>query len=179
MMPQSEQQPRYLDPGWLAKALAFVILTVGAVIMVLPFLWMLSTACKPPNELTQLPIRWIPENVSCLENLNLLYQTSPDFSRYLLNSALMTIGRTLGQLITCSLAAYGFARFQFPGRNITFALCLGLLMVPFQAIIIPEYLLIKSLGLVQHLRGTGHSRYVQRVCPVPIAAGVPANPAGT
>ncbi|MCC7448369.1 MAG: carbohydrate ABC transporter permease [Anaerolineae bacterium] len=145
-MTRSEQQPRLLDPGWLAKTLAFLILAVGAVVMVLPFLWMLSTACKPPSELTQLPIRWIPENVSCAENLGLLYETSPDFSRYLLNSALMTIGRTLGQLITCSLAAYGFARFQFPGRNVIFALCLGLLMVPFQAIIIPEYLLIKSLG---------------------------------
>jgi multiple sugar transport system permease protein len=64
----------------------------------------------------------------------------------MVNSAVITIGRTLGQLVTCSLAAYGFARFHFPGRNIIFALCLGLLMVPFQAILIPEYLLLRGLG---------------------------------
>jgi multiple sugar transport system permease protein len=75
-----------------------------------------------------------------------LYDTSHYFNRYMLNSALMTIGRTLGQLITCSLAAYGFARFKFPGRNVLFAICLGLLMVPFQAILIPEYVLIRDLG---------------------------------
>ncbi len=61
----------------------------------------------------------------------------------------MTIGRTLGQLVTCSLAAYGFARFRFPGRNVIFALCLGLLMIPFQAILIPEYTLIRDLGWLQ------------------------------
>jgi len=92
------------------------------------------------------PVTFLPENPVCGENLGLLYDTSPQFNRYLLNSALVTIGRTLGQLVTCSLAAYGFARFKFPGRNVIFALCLALLMVPFQAILIPEFMLIRKLG---------------------------------
>jgi multiple sugar transport system permease protein len=127
------------------------VLLVGAVVMVLPFLWMLSTACKPPAEINRLPLAWMPQDIACADNLNELYDTSPNFSRYMLNTAIMTIGRTLGQLITCSLAAYGFARFPFPGSNVIFALCLGLLMVPFQAIVIPEYLLIRQLGWLNTL----------------------------
>lgn len=147
-MMRRETQPNYLDFALPTRAVLYLLLGLGAVIMILPFLWMASTACKPPAELNKLPIRWIPETPVCAENVGLLYETSPHFSRYLLNSALMTLGRTLGQLVTCSLAAYGFARFQFPGRNVIFALSLGLLMVPFQAIVIPEFLLIRQLGWV-------------------------------
>ncbi|MBN2303368.1 MAG: carbohydrate ABC transporter permease [Anaerolineae bacterium] len=116
--------------------------------MILPFVWMTSTACKPSAELNKLPVRWLPDNPVCGDNLDLLYDTSPHFNRYLLNSAFVTLGRLLGQLVTCSLAAYGFARFPFPGRNIIFAMCLGLLMIPFQAILIPEYILIRDLGWI-------------------------------
>jgi len=126
--------------------LFYGLLTLGAVVMILPFVWMISTACKPPIELNKLPIRFIPENLSCVENLRELYETSEHFNRYLVNSVILTVGRTLGQLVLSSLAAYGFARFKFPGRNLIFALCLGLLMVPFQAILIPEYLLLRQLG---------------------------------
>ncbi len=141
-----EQQPQYLDLSRLAKLVTYVLLGIGAVIMVLPFVWMVSTACKPPAELSRFPITWLPETPVCGTNLSLLYGVSEDFNRYMVNTAIMTLGRTLGQLITCSLAAYGFARFKFPGRNLIFALCLGLLMVPFQAIVIPEFLLVRSLG---------------------------------
>jgi multiple sugar transport system permease protein len=132
-------------PRWI-RLISYVVLIAGALVMILPFVWMTSTACKPPIELNKIPVRWLPQHAVCGDNLQKLYDTSPNFSRYLFNSALMTIGRTLGQLLTCSLAAYGFARFQFPGRNVLFALCLGLLMVPFQAILIPEYVLIRDLG---------------------------------
>lgn len=128
------------------KIIMFAILGIGAVVMILPFGWMLSTACKLPQEINRTPITWIPHQPVCGENVFALYRTSEHFNRYLVNSAIMTVGRTLGQLVTCSLAAYGFARFRFPGRNITFALCLALLMVPIQAIIIPEFLLMRSLG---------------------------------
>jgi multiple sugar transport system permease protein len=128
------------------RLLTYAILIIGAVVMLLPFVWMLSTACKPPQELNLIPVRLIPQTPVCFENVNGLYARSEDFNNYLRNSALLTIGRTLGQLVTCSLAAYGFARFKFPGREIIFALSLGLLMVPFQAIMIPEYLLIRQIG---------------------------------
>ncbi len=128
------------------QVFCYAVLLAGALIMVLPFLWMASTACKPPVELNRVPVTFLPEHPVCRQNLDTLYDTSPHFNRYLLNSAIVTTGRTLGQLITCSLAAYGFARFKFPGRGVIFALCLALLMVPFQAILIPEYMLIRKLG---------------------------------
>lgn len=133
------------DQRWL-RLTTYVLLILGAVIMVLPFVWMLSTACKPSVEINKLPIRLIPQNPSCFENLSELYETSEDFNRYFVNSVILTAGRTLGQLVFSSLAAYGFARFKFPGSNVMFALSLGLLMVPFQAILIPEYLLLRQLG---------------------------------
>lgn len=129
------------------RVVSYVILIAGAFFMLLPFIWMASTACKPDAELAISPIRFFPENPSCLEVAGRLYEQSPNFNRYLLNSFLVTAARTIGQLITCSLAAYGFARYKFPGRSLLFALSLGLLIVPFQAILIPEFILIKGLGL--------------------------------
>lgn len=141
-----ESYPTHMDINAMGKMVIYIVLIFGAVIMVMPFAWMASTACKAPAEVSQVPIRWIPENPACLDNLRELYDTSEHFNRYLLNTAIMTIGRTLGQLVFCSLAAYGFARFRFPGRNIIFALCLGLLMIPYQAILIPEYLIVRELN---------------------------------
>lgn len=131
--------------SFFTKLVFYILLTLGAVIMLLPFAWMVSTACKPPAELNKLPLRWIPEEPACRENLDKLYERSPQFNSYLQHSVIVTAGRTLGQLITCSLAAYGFARFRFPGRNILFAMCLALLMVPLQAFIIQEFILIDRL----------------------------------
>jgi multiple sugar transport system permease protein len=141
-----EAQARYDRLSGLSRLIVYALLILGAVVMILPFVWMVSSACKPGAEINTIPVYFIPQNVTCGQNLNDLYRISEDFNRNLLNTAIMTIGRTLGQLVTCSLAAYGFARFKFPGRGLFFALCLGLLMIPFQAILIPEFLLIRSLG---------------------------------
>jgi multiple sugar transport system permease protein len=141
-----EKPPSHLDLTLPLKALSYAILIVGAFVMILPFFWMVTTACKSPPELSTLPVRWIPDNPVCIENFQALYDQSPNFNRYLFNSALVTVARTFGQLVTCSLAAYGFARFKFPGRGLVFALCLGLLMVPFQAIVIPEFILMRDFG---------------------------------
>jgi multiple sugar transport system permease protein len=141
-----------IDLTVVIKLLSYAILIVGAIVMLMPFIWMITTACKPPQELASLPVRVLPDNPVCFENARALYDQSEDFNRYLLNSAFVTIARTLGQLVTCSLAAYGFARFRFPGRGIIFALCLGLLMVPFQAILIPEFILMRNLTWLNTFR---------------------------
>ncbi len=148
---QSETSPKYMDIGIRRKILVYIVLAFGAIVMLLPFIWMASTSCKPPTELNQLPVRFIPLDPACATNLDALYDISPLFNSYLMNSFIVTIGRTLGQLIICSLAAYGFARFRFPGRNILFAMCLGLLMVPYQAIVIPQYVLVRDMGLLNTL----------------------------
>lgn len=128
-----------------SKLIILIALVIGASIMVLPFVWMVSTACKTQGDLQKLPIQFIPANPVCFDNIQKIYERAPGFNRNFLNTIVLTLGRTFGQLITCSLAAYGFARYKFPGRNLIFALCLGLLMVPFQAILIPEFVLIRAL----------------------------------
>lgn len=138
--------PNTADLKWPFKLLSLLILGIGAVVMILPFVWMASTACKPAPEINRVPITWLPQQLACSANLSQLYTISESFNRYLLNSAINTAARTLGQLVVCSLAAYGFARYRFPGSNIIFALCLGLLMIPYQAILIPEYLVVRQLG---------------------------------
>src|SRR5687768_8706383 len=114
-MDAAQPAPPFSNLNVPVKTLIYVILIVGAVVMMLPFIWMASTACKTRQEINTLPIRFIPETPICMENFAALYETSEDFNHYLVNSALLTAGRTLGQLVTCSLAAYGFARFPFPG----------------------------------------------------------------
>lgn len=146
MVAERLQPPPYDRLSLGLKLLSYAILIVGALVMILPFAWMAATACKPATELVNIPIRFFPENLACSANLAELYETSPNFNRYFLNSLIVTVGRTLGQLITCSLAAYGFARYKFPGRGIIFALCLALLMVPLQAILVPEFVLMNTLG---------------------------------
>lgn len=144
--PTRTQEQSYLDLGWQSRSALFVILAIGAVVMVMPFVWMASTACKPPPELSLVPVRLFPVQPVCGANIQALYDLSPEFNRYMLNTAFVTIVRTVGQLVFCSLAAYGFARFRFPGRNLLFAATLGLLMVPYQAIMVPQFLLVNSFG---------------------------------
>lgn len=141
-----EAQVSYDRLSLFSRIIVYTLLILGAVVMILPFVWMVSSACKPGAEINTVPVYFIPRDLSCSQNLNDLYNTSGNFNNTLVNTFIMTVGRTIGQLITCSLAAYGFARFKFPGRGVFFALCLGLLMIPFQAILIPEFLLIRSLG---------------------------------
>lgn len=129
------------------RVAAYIILALGAGVMILPFIWMAATACKPPTELAQLPLQFFPQNGQCETNFAQLLDLQPGFGRFLLNSAVVTVGRTIGQLVICSLAAYGFARFRFPGRGLLFALSLGLLVVPTQAVIVQEFILIRDLGL--------------------------------
>lgn len=143
---RGNSKPSYLELDWQTKAFMYIVLLLGAIIMILPFIWMTSTACKAPTELSRVPITLFPEEPSCLSNLDTLYEESPEFNRLLFNTVIMTVTRTIGQLVFCSLAAYGFARYKFPGRGIIFGATIGLLMVPFQAIVIPQFILVSELG---------------------------------
>jgi multiple sugar transport system permease protein len=129
-----------------------ILLGFGAV-MVIPFLWMASTACKPIAEIGQVPLQFLPKDWACDSNLNQLYVLAPTFNSYLLNSAFVAVGRTIGQFIMCTLAAYGFARFHFPGRNVLFILSLAVLMMPYHAILIPQFIIVQQIGVLDTIAG--------------------------
>ncbi|GIP39458.1 sugar ABC transporter permease [Paenibacillus sp. J31TS4] len=121
-----------------------LLLLLGAIVMLLPFFWMLSTSLKSFGESMQIPPTFLPHEWHW-ENYIKVWEKIP-FGSYFLNSVLVTLGRTAGQLVLCSLAAYGFARLQFPGKNILFFGILTVLMVPSQIVLIPSFFIMLKLG---------------------------------
>ena len=125
------------------NVLIHVALIAGALVMIVPFLWMLTLSLKPAA-LTHQPPYLIPTRFE-LANYEAAWQAAP-FARYYFNSIVMTAGIVLGQVLLSSLAAYAFARLRFPGREVLFLVFLATMMVPFHVILIPSYLIIDRLG---------------------------------
>ena len=124
-------------------ALAFLALIAGALMMVGPFVWMLSTSLKPMAE--QFDMALIP-NTLTLQNYPELFEIMP-FHLLLWNSFKLAAISVAGQLLTCSMAGFIFAVVRFPFRNALFILLLATLMVPSQVTVIPQFIIFKFLGL--------------------------------
>lgn len=129
----------------------YVLLIVGAVVMVFPFLWQVLTAFKSFAESTAVPPVLFPE-VWQWENFVKVFDTIP-FAQMFWNSVLITAARVIGQVVLCTMAGYAFARMQFPGRNALFVVFLSVLMVPSQLYLLPQYEIIQSLGWLNTLQG--------------------------
>ena len=121
----------------------FLALAIGAIAMVGPFIWLLSTSLKPMAE--QFDMTLLPQ-APTLGNYVKLFEIMP-FHLMILNSLKISLISTLGQLLTCSMAAFIFAVVRFPGRNTLFVLLLLTLMVPAQVTVIPQFIIFKSIGL--------------------------------
>ncbi len=137
--------------GKPANILKHIILLSGAVIMVLPFVWMLSTSLKPPHEVLSWPPQLIP-NTFTGENYVKVFETAP-FARFFLNSILMASISTISILVTSSVAGYVFAKFKFPFKNLLFILTLSTAMVPLEVYMIPLYMSMVELGWVNKFIG--------------------------
>jgi multiple sugar transport system permease protein len=124
-------------------AVTYLVLTLGALIMVPPFLWMLSTSLKLPTQVNAYPPEWIPDPIT-LDSYYAVWDFIP-FGRIFLNTTGVSFAVTFLELLTSSLAGYAFARIRFPGRERLFLLYLGTLMVPGQVVIIPRFLIIRQL----------------------------------
>ena len=123
--------------------LAFLALVAGALMMVGPFVWMLSTSLKPMAE--QFDMALIPHTLT-LRNYPELFEIMP-FHLLLWNSFKLATISVAGQLLTCSMAGFIFAVVRFPFRNALFVLLLATLMVPNQVTVIPQFIIFKFLGL--------------------------------
>lgn len=124
----------------------YIILGAIAIIMLLPLLWLVSTAFKSPTEdIFQFPPQFIPQQPT-LQNFVEVWRTNP-FGRYLFNSTLVA-ALTVGlNLLFCSLAAYPLARLTFRGREAIFTFIVATILIPFQIVMIPLYILTVNLGL--------------------------------
>ncbi|HEY4386530.1 MAG TPA: carbohydrate ABC transporter permease, partial [Ktedonobacteraceae bacterium] len=121
----------------------YVLLILIAVIMVAPFVAMVSVSLQTANNAAVFPIQWIPLAPSLRNYIDIL-QTS-DIIRWFLNSLIVAILGTLLAIFTATTAGYAFARMNFPLRNIIFWSFLAMLMIPSQVTLIPQYLLLAKL----------------------------------
>ncbi len=130
----------------LGAALSYVGLSAGAVVMLVPFVWMVSTSLKNGAAVFVYPPEWLPDPV-VWSNYADVVRIMP-FLRYVLNTTFVSGSVTLLQLVVSSLAAFAFARLRFPGRDRLFLAYLATLMVPGQVTLIPNFLIVKYLGWI-------------------------------
>jgi multiple sugar transport system permease protein len=133
----------------VASVLLYVAVTIGALVMILPFAWMLLASVKDLGQIYQVPPNWIP-NPFVFQNYTNAWTAVPFDTGYI-NSIIIAVTVVLANLLTCSMAAYAFARIEFPFRHVLFILFLATLMVPEQVTIIPLYIIIESVGLIDTL----------------------------
>ncbi|MBF9018640.1 MULTISPECIES: carbohydrate ABC transporter permease [unclassified Oceanispirochaeta] len=125
---------------------AIIVLSIGAVVMVFPFIWMILSSLKSYGEAISIPLTIIP-NVWRFDNYLKAMKLLP-FSYLYFNTAMMILGRCLFAYFLCSMAGYSFARIKYPGRNFLFSLVLIQMMVPSQVFIIPQYLMVLKLNWI-------------------------------
>jgi multiple sugar transport system permease protein len=137
------ERGRFLFSPW------HLVLIPIAVVMVIPLAWMLVTSLQTLEETRHYPPTLVPTSLE-LHNYTDVLQQAP-FARWFVNTLVVTVLVVLGNLLFCSLAGYAFARIRFVGREFVFVLILATLMVPFQVVIIPTFLIVKSFGLIDTL----------------------------
>ncbi|MGL4644536.1 MAG: carbohydrate ABC transporter permease [Vagococcus fluvialis] len=131
------------------KLVVHALLIIGSVMMVFPFVWMVLTALKTNPEAVAIPPTFFAENPQW-SNFTKIF-TELNFGQFYLNTFISTIVITVGQVFFCSMAAYAFARLEFPFKNALFILLLSVLMVPGQVFLIPQYLIVQKLGLLDSI----------------------------
>lgn len=141
---------RSATPAWrrgLGSVIAHVLLIGASVLMLYPLLWMLSASFRPESEIFN-SHSLIPSSVSLHGYISGWFGLSRSFDTFFLNSLTISLLCVAGNLAACSLTAFAFARLEFKGRNLWFALMLGTLMLPYQVTLIPQYVLFLNIGWV-------------------------------
>ena len=140
---RARRRPEY------GKIIVYIILALGCAITLAPFVWMFLTSMKTQVEAISIPPSILPRRW-LLDAYTSLPEKLPFFRMYW-NTILTSVIIVAGQLLLCSIAGYAFARIQFPGRNFLFVLCLSVLMIPSSFMILPQYLIIQKMGLLNTL----------------------------
>ncbi|MEF9997746.1 MAG: carbohydrate ABC transporter permease [Lachnospiraceae bacterium] len=123
-----------------------ILLILGVCITIFPFVWMVLTSFKDVGEAMQVPPTIFPKGIKWDAYSSII--DSLPFLRVYANTLISTVITILAQVAFCSMAAYGFARIEFPGRNILFVVVLSVLMVPGQIFLIPQYLIVQKMGML-------------------------------
>jgi multiple sugar transport system permease protein len=136
----------------LLRVLLFLVVLVIGLTMIIPFYWMLSSSLKLEHQIWLIPPLWFPNPIEW-RNYLLLYEALPDLPRYILNSVFTSVTITVGSLLFNALAGYGFARYQFKGRDLIFGLLLATMMIPGSVTMIPVFIFVKMVGWINTYQG--------------------------
>lgn len=133
----------------MTNSIIFVLLFIGAVFMIGPLLWMLSTSFKDKQDVFALPPVWIPSPFH-FDKYKEIWEAGPLLSG-IRNSLIIAVTVTVVGTFTSSLAAFSFAKLRFPGKNKIFLLLLSSLMIPYPAVMIPQFFMFSKLGWIDSL----------------------------
>lgn len=136
----------------VGRIVAFIVLVLFALVMFVPFLWALSTSLKSQSEVnTDISLSWIPPHPTLQAYFD-AWHLEP-FGLWYLNSLIVAIIPTVTTILLASMAGYSFARIKWPGRDLIFLVILGTMMVPFQVYMIPLYIILQNLHLINNYGG--------------------------
>ncbi len=127
----------------ITKVATYILLALLSVVFAMPLLWLLSTSLKPDAQMAEWPPVWIPSPLQWDHFWSAW--SSGNFGLYFVNTAVITITATFGQVLTASMAAYGFTRLRFPGRSMLFGILVATMMLPSVVTLIPTFILFKEL----------------------------------
>ena len=133
----------------ITLAVVYLLLIAGLLVIMVPFAWMISTSLKTTQQALVFPPVWVPNPVMW-ENFVQAFTVRP-FDVFYRNSLIVAALNIVGQVVSCSLVAYGFARLRFPGRDWIFLLVLSTTMIPFHVLIIPRFVMYKMFGWLDTL----------------------------
>lgn len=158
---QAAVRPAFLQTprgGWFrwvmrrrSPIIIFCVLLGVAGIGLLPFYWMFSSSLRTMENMFSLPIQWIPDPINWMSYANAW--KAQDFTRYFLNSGVVAVAITLGNLLLCSLAGYSLTKFRYRGQSAMFLLILSTMMLPLEVTMVPLFLIIKRLDWANTYEG--------------------------
>ncbi len=150
-MQRTRRSTAHLAIGLIQQALLYIVVTLGLLVFCIPVYYMVSTSFKAESEVFAMPIHWIPHQFRP-SNYPEAFAAAP-FARYFYNSVVVAIAVVLATLFFSALAGYGFAKFSFPGQRIAFLFVLSTMMIPFQVLLIPLYVVVYGLGWTNSYAG--------------------------
>ncbi len=132
----------------LVDVITYILLGLGAAIVLVPFLWMIRTSLTAATRLFIYPPQWIPDPVVWRNYIDAWNALPVSFTRFTANTVFITVLAMSAEIFTSSLVAYGFARFRFPGRNVLFIIMLSTMMLPGIITLLPTFIIWRQLKLI-------------------------------
>lgn len=139
-------------PHPIVTAILYGLLTIGAVIALLPFVWVLFGAFKTQAEIMSAPGAWLPRSFANFDNFVALF-TERMFGRYMINSLIVSAATVITNVLFATMAGYALAKLEFPGHKLVFGCVLAAMMIPYIALFVPQFFIIVQMGLVNTLTG--------------------------